>query len=104
MTPETMSLEEAAGYLRLGRDATRALWEAGELPGVSLNQKHLVFRREALNQWLADQEQRQMRERKRASGTAPAANAPAGPRPRGRQRRTLPDLAPYERQAGISSQ
>lgn len=102
MTPETMSLEEAAGYLRLGRDATRALWEAGELPGVSLNQKHLVFRRAALDQFLADQEQRQMRERKRGNVT-PAASEPAGPRPRGRPRRTLPDLAPYERQAGINS-
>lgn len=47
-TKETLGLDEAAAYLRLGRDATRALWDAGALPGVSLNQKHLVFRRAAL--------------------------------------------------------
>lgn len=57
--PETMGLEEAANYLRLGREATRKLFERGELPGVSLNQKHIVFRRAALDAFLAKVEQEQ---------------------------------------------
>lgn len=85
---ETMGLDEAAAYLRLGRDATRALWDAGTLPGVSLNQKHLVFRRAALDRFLAEQEVIQQRERRRAA----AACIP----PRDRARRSLPDLDRYE--------
>lgn len=87
-TKETMGLDEAAAYLRLGRDATRALWDAGALPGVSLNQKHLVFRRAALDRFLAEQEVIQQRERRRAA----AACIP----PRDRGRRRLPDLGRYD--------
>lgn len=39
----TLSLEEAAHFLRLGLDHTRTLFDSGELPGLSLNQKHIVF-------------------------------------------------------------
>lgn len=85
---ETMGLEEAASYLRLGRDATRALWDAGTLPGVSLNQKHLVFRRAALDRFLAEQEVIQQRERRRAAAACTA--------PRDRGHRSLPDLDRYD--------
>lgn len=87
-TKETMGLDEAAAYLRLGRDATRALWDAGTLPGVSLNQKHLVFRRAALDRFLAEQEVIQQRERRRAAVACTA--------PRDRGRRSLPDLDRYD--------
>lgn len=86
-TKETLGLDEAAAYLRLGRDATRALWDAGTLPGVSLNQKHLVFRRAALDRFLAEQEVIQQRERRRAA----ACTAP-----RDRGHRNLPDLDRYD--------
>lgn len=90
--PDTMGLEQAADYLRLGRDATRALWERGELPGVSLNQKHLVFRRVALDKFLSDVELKQTRERAAAARTMAAANDPA---PAGRPRGEKPDLDRY---------
>ncbi|MEN1942694.1 helix-turn-helix domain-containing protein [Luteimonas sp. MJ293] len=90
--PDTMGLEQAADYLRLGRDATRALWERGELPGVSLNQKHLVFRRVALDKFLADVELQQTRERAASARAMQAANDPA---PGGRPRGARPDLNRY---------
>lgn len=95
--PDTMSLKQAAEYLQLGRDATRALWERGELPGVSLNQKHLVFRRVALDKFLADMEVRQVRERAAAARAMDAANDPA---PTGRPRGEKPDLDRYNDGAG----
>lgn len=93
--PDTMGLEQAAEYLRLGRDATRDLFDRGELPGVSLNQKHLVFRRVALDRFLADMEVRQAAERlKAARMTLPANDPDHSPRQPPR-----PDLAAYERDA-----
>jgi len=88
-----MGLEQAAEYLRLGRDATRELFDRGELPGVSLNQKHLVFRRVALDHFLADMEVRQAAERLKAARTMPAAND--GDTSRSRAVRV--DLSAYER-------
>ena len=96
---DTLGLEQAADYLHLGRDSTRALFEAGELPGVSLNQKHLVFRRAALDAFLARIEAEQTKARAiahRAQRTA--ANDPDTPIPR-RRARTLPDLRAYEGKA-----
>lgn len=94
--PDTMGLEQAAEYLRLGRDATRSLFELGDLPGVSLNQKHLVFRRVALDSWLAQKEM----ERQHSLGgkTKPAAvNKPAQrTAPAIYRRGAPPDLRPYE--------
>lgn len=91
--PDTMGLEQAAGYLRLGRDATRDLWEKGELPGVSLNQKHLVFRRTALDAFLARKEQEQQQARQRRP--APASGATAKPT-EPKASRSPPDLERYE--------
>jgi len=72
---ETLSLQQAANYLHLGRDATRELWDTGQLPGVSLNQKHLVFRRAALDTFLGQLEAEQTKARSlayRARQTAAA--------------------------------
>lgn len=94
-----MGLEQAAEYLRLGRDSTRELWESGALPGVSLNQKHLVFRRTALDNWLAAMELQQQQQRLQKALATPPANDPA-PKAISRTRRgrgrTLPDLSKYE--------
>lgn len=95
IVPDTLGLEEAADYLRLGRDATRLLWETGALPGVSLNQKHLVFRRAALDSFLARLEAEQQAAR-RAGRTPPPANDPAPPPARRNRRNPLPDLGRYE--------
>lgn len=85
-----MGLESAASYLRLGRNATRALFEKGILPGVSLNQKHLVFRRCALDGFLAKMELDQQQERKSAASLALEAVQ------KRRRRGFIPDLERYE--------
>ncbi|MGV8959241.1 MAG: helix-turn-helix domain-containing protein [Stenotrophomonas sp.] len=92
--PDTMGLEQAAEYLRLGRDSTHALFDAGVLPGVSLNQKHLVFRRTALDAFLAATELQQQKERARKAITTHSANDPSPPKRT--RRRELPDLGKYE--------
>lgn len=94
--PDTMGLEQAAKYLRLGRDATRSLFELGDLPGVSLNQKHLVFRRVALDSWLAQKEME--RERSLGGRSRPAAIAKPVHRTASAiyRRGAPPDLRPYE--------
>ena len=99
--PDTMGLEQAAEYLRLGRDATRELVEQGMLPAVSFNQKHLVFRRVALDAFLAATELRQMRDRARQTQQHPAANDPAPDR---RPRTVKPDLRRYEADASNDPQ
>lgn len=117
---EVLSTEEAAEYLRIGQRAVRKLWQTGHLPGVSLNQKHLVFRLATLDAFLARLEsdpvaQQVIRDSHAASDHDPAdtapgpAPAPAPPRPRkaavhtpttaprARTRRpALPDLSQYE--------
>lgn len=96
---DTFSLEQAAEYLHLGRDATRQLFDTGDLPGVSLNQKHLVFRRAALDAFLARMEAEQTKARAIAHrARMAAANDSETPAPR-RRARTLPDLRAYEGQA-----
>ena len=92
---DTFSLEQAAEYLHLGRDATRQLFDTGDLPGVSLNQKHLVFRRAALDGFLARVEAEQSKARALAHRSrVEAANDPAPP---SRQRtRHHPCLKHYE--------
>ncbi|WP_101926971.1 MULTISPECIES: helix-turn-helix domain-containing protein [Luteimonas] len=92
---DTFSLEQAAEYLHLGRDATRQLFDTGSLPGVSLNQKHLVFRRAALDTFLARMEAEQTKARAIAHrARMEAANDPAPPTKR--HGRSLPDLTAYE--------
>lgn len=93
---ETLSLQQAANYLHLGRDATRALFEAGELPGVSLNQKHLVFRRATCDAFLARLEAEQTKARSlayRAHRTDAANDSEPLKR---RKSRRLPNLDHYD--------
>ncbi|HVI60081.1 MAG TPA: hypothetical protein VM619_14580 [Luteimonas sp.] len=92
--PDTMGLEQAAEYLRLGRDATRELFDTGQLAGTSFNQKHLVFRRVTLDAFLADVEVRQTAERAKRHAALQPANDPGTPA--ARPRTAKPDLARYE--------
>jgi hypothetical protein len=90
--PPTLSLAEAAVFLRLGLKSTRKLFDAGELPGVSLNQKHVVFLRSDLERYLREKAIEQSLMRRRASD----AITHAQPTKRCARRRPLPNLAPYE--------
>ncbi len=99
MAPETFNLAEAARYLKLGYEATQALFEQGILPGVSLNQKHTVFLRADLDAWIHETARRQAEERR--CGVLPTDRAVASPRAR-RTRRGMPkpDLDANERRTG----
>lgn len=93
--PDTMSLDEAAAYIRLGRDSLHELVDRGEIAATSLNQKHMVFRRVTLDEYLVRMERLQQAERQaRYAVQMQAANdAPGSHRKtRGRRRRQLPVL------------
>ena len=96
---DTFDLQQAADYLHLGRDATRQLFDTGELPGVSLNQKHLVFRRAALDAFLARAEAEQTKARAIAHRARMAAANDPETLTKRRRGRTLPDLRAYEGKA-----
>lgn len=97
---ETLSLEDAAGIMRLGLEAMKELVDKGEVPAVRLNQKHTVMLREDLIDFLRSEGRRQAAERKKSTiGTRPAANTPESEPTRraSKSRRTkLPDLRAYE--------
>lgn len=98
--PDTLNLAEAAAFLRLGVNATKALLDDGTLPGVSLNQKHTVFLRRDLEQYIHDTALKQSEARRKAAEAranpqaehAPAAARPARTPPPSR-RRVRPSLA-----------
>lgn len=94
---DTLNLSEAAEFLRLGYEATRELFDRGELPGMSLNQKHAVFLRRDLEAYISETARRQASERRQ--GIKPAEHV-ATPR---RTRRTLPDLTAAEAKAAGAS-
>ncbi len=97
---ETLSLEDAAGIMRLGLEAMKDLVDKGAVPAVRLNQKHTVMLREDLIDFLRSEGRRQAAERKKSAiGSRPAANTPESlpTRRAGKSRRTkLPDLRAYE--------
>lgn len=95
----TLNLEEASKFLKLGYEATRELFERGEIPGASLNQKHVVFLLSDLEMYIRDTAKRQAAERRQ--GIKPVDHAAAGKRPR--QRGQLPNLEAAEAQANASA-
>lgn len=84
--PETMNLAQAAAYLHLGYEAAKKLFRAGQIPGVSLNQKHTVFLREDLANWLHERAREQSEARRLEHERQHA------PRTRRRRGAPLPDL------------
>ena len=84
MTPETMNMAEAAAYLKLGFEATQELFETGVLPGVSLNQKHTLFLRASLDDFIRETARRQSEQRR--AGITPPDRAAASPRGRATRR------------------
>lgn len=98
MTTETMNMAEAAAYLKLGFEATQELFETGVLPGVSLNQKHTLFLRASLDDFIRETARRQSEQRR--AGIVPPDRAAASPRGRTTRRgQPRPDLDANERQA-----
>lgn len=96
--PDTMNLAEAAAYLKLGYEATAALFESGQLPGVSLNQKHSLFLRDDLDTFIRETARRQSSDRR--AGLRPTDYAAASPRGRANRRgMQKPDLDASERGA-----
>lgn len=91
---ETLNLAEAAEFLRLGYEATRELFDRGELPGMSLNQKHAVFLRRDLEAYISETARRQASERRQ--GIKPGEYA-ATPRRKGRH---IPNLDAAEQKHG----
>lgn len=89
---DTLSVEQAAQLLHLGRDATRALIEAGDIPAMSCNQKHTVLLRRDVLEYIATNAREQSEQRK-------AAQRSCSPRTRRRPRKALPDLDLYDRHA-----
>lgn len=98
MHAETLNLAEAASYLKLGFEATQELFETGVLPGVSLNQKHALFLRTSLDDFIRETARRQSAERR--AGIKPTDRAAASPRGRAnRLGQPKPNLDNSERQA-----
>jgi len=90
-----MDLEQAAGFLRLGYEAMKELVRKGEVPALSLNQKHTVLLREDLLDFVRSKGREQAQERKRerpAKGQRTVAKRSV----RGASRSALPDLSRYE--------
>jgi hypothetical protein len=98
MPPETMNMAEAAAYLKLGIEATQGLFETGVLPGVSLNQKHTLFLRASLDEFIRETARRQSEQRR--NGIQPPDRAAASPRGRATRRGLpKPDLDANENRA-----
>lgn len=94
-----LSLDEAAAFMRLGQKALVTLIDAGEIPAARLNQKHTAILRSDAIAYLhriARVQQIERQKQVRAANDDIAITAP-----RRKRGRTLPDLAPYEKAAGI---
>jgi len=89
---ETLSLDEAAALMHLGRESMKDLVDNGIVPALRLNKKHTVILRDELIAFIRNEGQRQAAERK-----AQHLRVQVGAKTRDRRRRALPDLAPYER-------
>lgn len=100
----TIGIEEAAQILRCGMATVHQLVDAGDLPALKLNQRHIVLLREDVIDYVRRQAREQARERKllcsRQQAAASMAPSPSRSRGAGRARRPLPDLTSYEIVAG----
>jgi hypothetical protein len=90
----TMNLEQAADFMHLGYKAMKDLVDSGEVPALSLNQKHTILLREDLISYVREQGRKQA-DKRRARNQPPSTNVPATARRRG-GKLTLPNLDAYE--------
>jgi excisionase family DNA binding protein len=95
MDDTTMSVKEAAEFMRLGDEALKQLIDDGRIEAVRLNQKHTVLLRSVVIQYLRDEGKKQALDRRARRE-----------RPMGRDRRPrrapAPNLDGYER-AGLTT-
>lgn len=94
----TMDLQQAADFLRLGYKAMKELVDSGNVPALSLNQKHTVLLRDDLITYVREQGRKQA-DRRRAGKLPVTVPATTTARRRG-ARVALPDLDAYELTTG----
>ena len=88
ITDETLTLEEAAALAKVGVDCMRTLAQNGDIYATSLNQKHWVFLRDDVIDFLRRRAREQAKQRRDRNTTVPATRSRAG-----RRRNPLPALA-----------
>lgn len=90
----TMDLQQAADFLHLGYKAMKELVDSGDVPALSLNQKHTILLRDDLITYVREQGRKQA-DRRRAGKLPGNDPAPSAARRRG-PRVTRPNLEAYE--------
>jgi hypothetical protein len=90
----TMDLQEAANFLHLGYKAMKELVDSGDVPALSLNQKHTVLLREDLITYVREQG-RKLAEKRWQGKQAEMLSLQPAPPSRG-NKMALPNLDPYE--------
>lgn len=90
----TMDLEQAAAFMHLGYKAMKELVDSGEVPALSLNQKHTILLREDLITYVREQGRKQA-DKRRERKQPPAAPTRAAPVTRA-GKMALPNLDTYE--------
>jgi hypothetical protein len=91
----TMDLEQAAAFMHLGYKAMKELVDSGEVPALSLNQKHTILLREDLITYVREQGRKQADKRRARKQPAAATTTPTTPHHRGRKT-AKPNLDAYE--------
>lgn len=91
----TLDLQQAADFLHLGYKAMKELVDSGEVPALSLNQKHTIVLRDDLIAYVRDEGRAQAARRRagKARAVEPPAPSMGHRRPRGNQK---PNLDAYE--------
>jgi hypothetical protein len=94
----TMDLQQAADFLHLGLKSMKELVDSGEVPALSLNQKHTILLRDDLITFVREQGRKQAdKRRSRKIAPPPAANVPTTkPRCVRARKSPKPDLSAYE--------
>jgi hypothetical protein len=90
----TMNLEQAADFMHLGYKAMKELVDSGEVPALSLNQKHTILLREDLISYVREQSRKQA-DKRRARKHPAAPIIPATASRRG-GKVSMPNLTVYE--------
>ncbi|MES0328142.1 MAG: helix-turn-helix domain-containing protein [Gammaproteobacteria bacterium] len=89
---DTLNLEQAAEYLKIGRASLLDHLSKGEIPSAKIG-KSWVFHKEMLSEWLRTETIKQTEQRKHAHTTsAPPTTASKKPVRKGRPRNPIPNL------------
>ncbi len=91
----TMDLQQAADFLHLGFKAMKALVDSGEVPALSLNQKHTIVLRDDLIAYVRDEGRAQAAKR-RAGKARPVDPTLPPTRHRRGNKNAKPNLDAYE--------